>query len=113
MTNETATIFDVANSDNVKSTTTDPHRPKDFLDPTEIKLFLDAAKAGRQGVRDHLLFLMMYRQVHRVVMRSGFKFKWKDLRSSIVETRIILRLSRSLCLKSTTHGRETTGSRSR
>src|SRR5262249_9512327 len=61
MTNETATIFDVANSDNVKSATTDPLRPKDFLDPTEIKLFLDAAKTGRQGVRDHLLFLMMYR----------------------------------------------------
>src|SRR5215467_15282613 len=61
MTNETATIFDVANSDNVKSATTDPLRPKDFLDPTEIKLFLNAAKAGRQGIRDHLLFLMMYR----------------------------------------------------
>ena len=61
MTNETATTFDVANSDNVKSSTTDPHRPKDFLDPTEIRLFLDAAKSGRQGIRDYLLFLMMYR----------------------------------------------------
>jgi type 1 fimbriae regulatory protein FimB len=54
-------MFDIATTDNVKSTTTDPHRPKDFLDPTEIKTFLGAAKAGRQGVRDHLLFLMMYR----------------------------------------------------
>ena len=54
-------MLDIAKPDNVKSQTTDPHRPKDFLDPTEIKTFLDAAKAGRQGVRDHLLFLMMYR----------------------------------------------------
>src|SRR6516164_7047211 len=53
-------MFDLATTDNVKSTT-DPHRPKDFLDPTEIKSFLNAAKAGRQGIRDHLLFLMMYR----------------------------------------------------
>jgi len=53
-------MFDAATTDNVKSTT-DPHRPKDFLDPTEIKSFLDAAKAGRQGTRDRLLFLMMYR----------------------------------------------------
>src|SRR5262245_53098169 len=52
-------MFDAATTDNVKSTT-DPHRPKDFLDPTEIKSFLDAAKAGRQGTRDRLLFLMMY-----------------------------------------------------
>src|SRR6476620_12435586 len=53
-------MFDLATTDNVKSVT-DPHRSKDFLDPTEIKSFLNAAKAGRQGIRDHLLFLMMYR----------------------------------------------------
>jgi hypothetical protein len=53
-------MLDLTDPESVK--TTDPHRPKDFLDPSEIKLFLNAAKAGRQGQRDHLLFLMMYRK---------------------------------------------------
>ena len=53
-------MFDLATTDNVKSTT-DPHRSRDSLDPTEVKAFLQAAKSGRQGIRDHLLFLMMYR----------------------------------------------------
>jgi len=52
-------MTDLTAPGNVQSTT--DRRPKDFLDPTEIKAFLTAAKAGRQGVRDHLLFLMMYR----------------------------------------------------
>ena len=42
-------MLDVAKPDNVKSVT-DPHRPKDFLDQTEIKSFLDVAKAGRQAL---------------------------------------------------------------
>jgi type 1 fimbriae regulatory protein FimB/type 1 fimbriae regulatory protein FimE len=54
-------MSELAVTDYVKSGVTDPHRRKDFLDPTEIKTFLEAAKAGRQGARDHLLFLMMYR----------------------------------------------------
>jgi integrase len=55
---ETAPMLTVANSDNVKTT---DRRAKDFLDPTEIKTFLQAAKDGRQGIRGHLLFLMTYR----------------------------------------------------
>jgi len=54
-------MSELAITGNVESRVTDPHRPKDFLDPTEMKAFLEAAKAGRQGPRDHLLFLMMYR----------------------------------------------------
>jgi len=54
-------MSDLAITGNVESSVTDPHRRKDFLDPTEMKAFLEAAKAGRQGTRDHLLFLMMYR----------------------------------------------------
>jgi hypothetical protein len=54
-------MSELAMTGNVESHVTDPHRRKDFLDPTEMKAFLEAAKAGRQGARDHLLFLMMYR----------------------------------------------------
>ena len=49
-------MSELAITDNVKSSVTDPHRRKDFLDPTEMKAFLEAAKSGRQGARDHLLF---------------------------------------------------------
>jgi hypothetical protein len=34
-------MSDLAVTGNVKSGVTDPHRRKDFLDPTEIKTFLD------------------------------------------------------------------------
>jgi hypothetical protein len=35
---ETVSTFAVPNPSNVKSIVTDPHRAKDFLDPTEITL---------------------------------------------------------------------------
>ena len=68
---------------NVKSmsaTATDAHeRPKDFLSDTEIAALLDAAKAGRHGVRDYLLILVMFRHGLRVSEAIGLRRDEVDL----------------------------------
>src|SRR6202007_2826286 len=60
--------------------TADRHeRAKDYLSPAEVTRLLDAAKAGRRGVRAHLLLLMGSRPGLRVSEAVGGRRAELDL----------------------------------
>ena len=85
-----ATASRSAGRRNVKSWLADGHaeaadlheRHKDFLTAGELGRLLDAAKAGRHGVRDRLLILMMYRHGLRVSEAVAIRRNEVDLTAS-------------------------------
>ncbi len=54
-------------------------RGKNFLTEAEMKRFLEAARRGRHGVRDHLLMLLTYRHGLRVSELVDVRMKDLDL----------------------------------
>ena len=71
---------------NVKSRTskaTDGHeRDKDFLDESEVEALLEAAKASRHGIRDHLILLTIYQHGLRVSEAIALKISDVNLNQS-------------------------------
>jgi type 1 fimbriae regulatory protein FimB len=71
------------NVKSLKLTAADEHeRTKDFLSEAELQQLFDSAKKNRNGLRDHLLFLMMYRHGLRVSEALSISIADVDTKSS-------------------------------
>jgi integrase len=55
---------------------------KDFLTKAEMKRFLDAARGGRHGTRDHAMMFMTYRHGFRVSELIDLRMRDIDLDSA-------------------------------
>lgn len=72
----------------VKSRAVDAHeRAKDYLDDGEIDRLLTAAKAGRHGVRDYVLVLMLYRHALRVSEATTMRLDQVNLKQARIWVR--------------------------
>jgi len=71
----------------LKPTDKPPTKSREFLSREEIARLLAAARQGRHGVRDHLLFMMMYRHGLRVSEATKVKLPDVDLYRSKIWVR--------------------------
>jgi type 1 fimbriae regulatory protein FimB len=69
----------VSNARDKPTKQTVDRRRKDFLTEAEMKRFLDAARSGRHGMRDHAMMLMAYRHGLRVSELVDLRLKDLDL----------------------------------
>ncbi len=64
-------------------------KSKNYLSESEMKLFLDAARKGRHGARDHVMMLLTFRHGLRVSELVDVRVKDLDLNSARLYVRRI------------------------